>query len=373
MNKLVSRNPVQKFKQGRKIEKFQGGGEPEPWAGYYTVGNWPKSRSAKNRTNRAASKASEQAKFNRNYPYDKYATKYRKASLDFPATIQDARFGDYVNSWNGGKSGLVVDLKMGNFDWQPRKVKVPYVPTQKSQIDSPTQDENTQNAQNDKSGDTRGARGTRNTPFYQFGEMGGWKRSMGNSISDPESLNMLKEMGMEGKSAQEVQDEINKAFGPNAVKSDNRWGNQSREGLKALYKRWKSLQPITPKTETIVTQPSITQTPEFQEGLRQYFIKEETPEQQTDRAIVNNVDNLQFKRNGNYNKSEIRDLIRRYGLKAYNFTGNQRKALRLYLNGLSDDTSLLTNGLEKFIVPYKQGGQLISRNPVKRFKLRTKI
>ena len=27
MNKLVSRNLVQRFKQGRKIEKFQGGGK----------------------------------------------------------------------------------------------------------------------------------------------------------------------------------------------------------------------------------------------------------------------------------------------------------------------------------------------------------
>lgn len=39
MNKLVSRNPVQRFKLGQKIEKLQDGG----WAGYYTVGNWPKS------------------------------------------------------------------------------------------------------------------------------------------------------------------------------------------------------------------------------------------------------------------------------------------------------------------------------------------
>lgn len=44
MNKLVSRNPVQRFKQGKKIEKFQRGGEP--WADYYTVGNWSKLKSS---------------------------------------------------------------------------------------------------------------------------------------------------------------------------------------------------------------------------------------------------------------------------------------------------------------------------------------
>ena len=376
MNKLVSRNPVQRFKQGKKIVKAQWG---------LKVIATVDGRQFETTIEQARKNGweyfipSEQAKFNRNYPYDEHATKYRTPSPDFPAVIQDARFRDYVESWDGKNSGLVKDLEMGNFDWQPtftlqpKKVNVSYVPTQESQINSSNQDKNTQNPQNNKSGDTKGTRGTKSTPFYQFGKMGGWKRSMGNSISDPESLNMLKEMGMEGKSAQEIQNEINKVFGSNAVKADNKWGNQSKTGLKALYVRWKSLQPTNLEKKIVVTQPSITQTPEFQEGLRQQFIKEETPEQQTDRAIVNNVDNLQFKRNRNYNKSEIRDLIRRYGLKAYDFTGNQRKALRLYLNGLSDDTSLLTNGLEKFIVPYKQGGQLISRNPIKRFKLRTKI
>lgn len=43
MQKLVSRNPVQRFKEGKKLEFLRAGGKP--WAGYYTVGNWPKSGS----------------------------------------------------------------------------------------------------------------------------------------------------------------------------------------------------------------------------------------------------------------------------------------------------------------------------------------
>jgi hypothetical protein len=31
-----------------------------------------------------------------------------------------------------------------------------------------------------------------------FGKMGGWNRSMGNTITDQESLNYLKEMGLDG-------------------------------------------------------------------------------------------------------------------------------------------------------------------------------
>jgi hypothetical protein len=33
---------------------------------------------------------------------------------------------------------------------------------------------------------------------FMFGKMGGWNRSMGNTITDQESLNYLKEMGLDG-------------------------------------------------------------------------------------------------------------------------------------------------------------------------------
>jgi len=73
-------------------------------------------------------------------------------------------------------------------------------------------------------GSTGSTGSTGNASFYQFGKMGGWNRSIGNSI-DQDSLNMIKEMGMEGKSAQDIQNEINRVFGSNAVKVDNKWGN----------------------------------------------------------------------------------------------------------------------------------------------------
>ena len=56
---------------------------------------------------------------------------------------------------------------------------------------------------------------------------------------------------------------------------------------------------------------------------------------------------------GAYNRSGIRNLMYNSGLNPYDYSGEQRRALRLYLNGESDDTSLLTNGLEKFIVKPK--------------------
>jgi len=84
--------------------------------------------------------------------------------------------------------------------------------------------------------------------------MGGWNRSIGKgNINDADSIRYLKEMGLEGKTAAEIQEEINRQLGSHSVKVDNMWGNQSRAGLKALYDNWKLIN--TPKAET-VTKPS---------------------------------------------------------------------------------------------------------------------
>ena len=44
MRKLISKDPVQRYKLGKKIIKAQNGTSSEPWAGYYTVGNWPRTK-----------------------------------------------------------------------------------------------------------------------------------------------------------------------------------------------------------------------------------------------------------------------------------------------------------------------------------------
>ena len=99
-------------------------------------------------------------------------------------------------------------------------------------------------------------------------------------------------------------------------------------------------------------------------------------------------------RNANFNRSQTRDLMRTAGYNPYSFSGGQRKALRLYLNGESNDTSELsgidlnrfnTNPYQYKETPYgqdwksnlqktlslsyrKKGGTLSSRNPITRFK-----
>lgn len=61
----------------------------------------------------------------------------------------------------------------------------------------------------------------------------------------------------------------------------------------------------------------------------------------------------------NFNRSDTRDFMRNAGLNPYDYTGAQRKALRKYLNGESNDTSLLTGSLSNFIRQNKLGGNLI--------------
>ena len=368
MNKLVSKSPIQRFKEGKKIIKAQGGTKV-----IATVDG----RQFETTIEQAKRNGWEyfipgkQAKFNRNYPYDKYSTEYRNPTSYLPAFIQDARFGDYVNGWTGetsdNQSGLVRDLEAGNLAWWPKTVRVPYVPTQRSQNNSSAQNVDTQNVdtqniqtkitepqtqskpnfQNNKSGRTTKPQKTNNS-FYQFGKMGGWNNSIGiGNITDPESVKMIKEMGLSG-SAKDIQNKINKEFGSNAVKSDNKWGNQSKAGLKALYKKWKENQNVI--SEPIVRYPSI---------INPTYTPPTTPINQEVANLNLNVPQQTYDRTG------VREFIRNKGINTYSFSGAQRRALRMVLNNTADDNDkLLVKGMELF----KKGGQLISRNPIERFK-----
>lgn len=71
-----------------------------------------------------------------------------------------------------------------------------------------------------------------------------------------------------------------------------------------------------------------------------------------------------------YNKSDIRNFIRSKGKGAYDFTGSQRKALRMVMNGQGTDEDRAT---VKAMGIFKQGGLLPSRNIIERFKQGKKL
>lgn len=141
---------------------------------------------------------------------------------------------------------------------------------------------------------------------------------------------------------------------------DGKWGNDTENAYKKYLLNKEK--PVVAPTIQQISQTPLDNT--IRKGFTQVM---NTP------PIIANLPK-QPVRGGNFNKSQIRNLISQGGFDPYKYTGAQRKALRLYLNGESNDTSLLDGtDLARFTLPFrKQGGQLISRNPVERFKNKIK-
>lgn len=68
-----------------------------------------------------------------------------------------------------------------------------------------------------------------------------------------------------------------------------------------------------------------------------------------------------------YNRAQVREFLRNKGVNPYSFSGDQRRALRMVLNGQGTDED---KALIQSMGIFKKGGQLPSRNPITRFKNR---
>lgn len=68
-----------------------------------------------------------------------------------------------------------------------------------------------------------------------------------------------------------------------------------------------------------------------------------------------------------YNRTQIREFLRNKGVNPYSFSGDQRRAVRMVLNGQGTDED---KALVQSMGIFKKGGQLPSRNPITRFKNR---
>lgn len=146
--------------------------------------------------------------------------------------------------------------------------------------------------------------------------------------------------------ARATQQALNRYFansGLGSVKEDNAWGDQSRAALALALAKSKSLTPFN--NETTLVKPAYTPST--------------TP-------INQEVVNLEFPQQI-YDRAGVREFIRNKGINPYSFNGAQRRALRMVLNNTADDNDkLLVKGMKLF----KQGGQLVSRKPIERFKQR---
>lgn len=109
MTKLVSRNPIQRFKEGRKIQRYWVGGAASP--SYYDVGNWPKSPSGNSNSTARKSKAtSNQSNSPSYWDQKRKEAEAQKRNNPTPTTYTGAVW-DYLNSKAKNYGGWTTNNK----------------------------------------------------------------------------------------------------------------------------------------------------------------------------------------------------------------------------------------------------------------------
>lgn len=393
--KLVSKNPVQRFKQGKKIQKFDRGGTP--WAGYYTVGNWPKlSSNTKPSYKHSRQKQAEYNRWIRNNTVPDVINKefvWRYPTYTSYALNQ----GDF-DDWDG-RSALVMDMnslsdqnhfaardltdfienniheqamrtpsrvipyknatQRQNFTAQLASLKPNSTPQSGTKPNTSVKQTKNQQPTNNRSTRLTSQNNQKNRKFLNKGIEQGWKGTAG--IIDDESIAALQELGINTKNALEAQKALNIAANKaginlGSIAEDNKWGKQSKLALNhllGLKKADNQTQMLNRDTNTPFTESEI---PTVE------FVQQQLPQTIKIPVGVNTA----------YNKSSTRDLINKItGRNAYNFTGSQRRALRQWLNGENyDENGLVPFNLTQFVNyrKLKQGGRLVSKNPIKKFQ-----
>ena len=297
--------------------------------------------------------------------------------------------------------------------------------------------------------------------FYGIAPQKNWKGKKGELNLTDEEKAILAQHGIKYDNAYDLQSEINSllnyqylyGIGKNNnenyqeyIAQDNKWGDQSQAGLNWLIEKLKRTpKPILDGNGAyIYDSPTLTaeinydynqdwneweknrgkekilrESDKFREPYGKSYIEHLSPNpqqwmkgegeyvnilpyQNPQPELKGEIPGLKIKpvRFNQYNRSDIRNLIRQKKYNPYDFSAVQRRALRKYLNGESDDVSQLEGTpLYQFTIPYTQQqtqeqsqqqttqqtqqekklhpaeykrGGLISRNPIIRFKKRNK-
>lgn len=328
MQKLVSRNPVQRFKEGRKIFKAQGGSSTGGWTPQDYYSNvYDFSGSVVGPTNV------------RNTPTP--AKKTAPVVTNRATSAQAAAQGAYNRQVIAGLRNPIEDATPV---WQRRvlvqETPIPAVETPKASTPKPAAKPT-----------PRVGKRTPSPVFY--GTKAGGQVTNGLGSITPEQKAKLISTGQftdaDFASTKSLQTALNKYFAADnagSIKVDNLWGNQTQKAFNLALAKADTPQIAggsapNPTVFTAPQAPTITpaQLPK---------INVQTPAR-------------------TFNRSEIRQYMRDKGVNPYSFTGDQRKALRMVMNGQgTDDDKAIVQGMGLF----KKGGILPSRNPVVRFKQR---
>lgn len=382
MNKLVSKNPVQRFKEGKKIEKFQ-----NPFKPLYVRD----SEGVIYEPDKSSGKYYKQGDF-AGYFGDGFdfsqikGGQYMSTGVELPTKFKfegrtyERRNNDYWDLTDGTVRPKKVDASKFNWGWNSKVGKYYLHPTKsKQQVNKLPVQPTQELAAKAASGVGREAPSSITNNNINYGLIGGvqkgWKGTKG-VISDENSLAMLKEMGYEGgaKGAQEFinQNLAKYGLGNSSVADDDRWGDQSRKGLKMAYDVWKTRQAaeLFAKPES---NPNYS-IDDIKQAVTQYT---PTIDEQALVTVGNNP-NLEFTPTKfNFNKAQTRDWLRQNNIGAYSITGGQRRAVKNILGGNGTDKDRYLVGLNENLFNLlkskgylKKGGVLSSRNPVIRFKMR---
>ena len=347
MNKLISRNPVQRFKQGRKIVKAQEGL-------YFRSPN--DSNVWINRNTKKAYKSKRWSDIdpnNHSHNFDQYFEEYD----DRPTTFKSqgkiyVRQGDtYFNVDAQGHP--ISQVSNPQFNWvrdasgNMRTLIKKVNPVIKQQIDVPIdrgqaveKDIIITNNKNKK------------TPKN-------WKIEYDNFVNNLSTNQKawLTNQGVKYDNVKALQEFLNtKGFGNKGTQGlDGKWGSRSQDA----WNKFIASIDFTPKVDI---------QPEQIEKNRQAIINKVLPKPILPTIPQGGISNFKpLSTAKTYNRAGIRDYIRSKGFNPYDYAGYQRKALRMVMNGQGTDED---RAIVKAMGIFKQGGLLPSRNIIKRFKNR---
>ena len=322
MNKLVSKNPVQRFREGRKIVKAQWGLKTRDDGVIVNSAGIPVGKSI----------MESSYEYERNYPHDK---------LILPGLYQDVQTKGVYSPYNMDSQGNYNQVISGPspiqngtyYETKDASGKIidrgRYFGGKKHSLPiGPESKKSSQNNSNQK---------TINTPNQKTANKGQstYKTNkLYRKISNPGAYHNITTW----------QNKLKDFYAPGTFKVDGIWGKNTEaayqkylldQSNKKVLDSLSSITPLTNLSNPIIENPS--------------NINIQVPKQ-------------------TYNRTQIREFLRNKGVNPYQFTGAQRKALRMILNGQGTDEDIaLVQGMGIF----KQGGNLLpSRNIVKRFKQR---
>ena len=320
MNKLVSKNPVQRFKQGRKIVKAQWGLKTRDDGVIVNSAGIPVGKSI----------MESSYNYEKNFPEDKLILPglyqdpedkgiYSPNNMDSngnynqvisrPSPIQN---GTYYETKDA--SGKIIDR--GRY-FGGKKHSLPIGPKSKK---------SSQNNFNQK---------TINTPNQKTANNGQstYKiNKLNRKISNPGAYHNITIW----------QNKLKDFYAPGTFKVDGIWGKNTE----AAYQKYL----LDQSNKKVLDSLSSTTSLNFSN------------------PIIENPSNINIQvPKQTYNRTQIREFLRNKGVNPYQFNGEQRKALRMVMNGTATDED---RALVQSMGIFKQGGNILpSRNIIERFKV----